>query len=98
MQTVIGSAVLIKNGIGAASLIVLAFLFLIPAAKLAVIVLMYQAAQALVQPVADKRMLTCLHSVSEGVLLLLKVQGMVFILFFLSMAMMTAASGAVFGG
>ena len=98
MQTVIGSAVLIKNGIGAAGLIVLAFLFLIPAAKLAVIVLMYQAAQALVQPVADKRMLTCLHNVSEGVLLLLKVQGMVFILFFLSMAMMTAASGAVFGG
>lgn len=45
MQTVIGSAVLIKNGIGAAGLIVLAFLFLIPAVKLAVIVLMYQAAQ-----------------------------------------------------
>ncbi len=97
MQTVIGSAVLIKNGIGAAGLIVLAFLFLIPAVKLAVIVLMYQAAQAIVQPVADKRMLTCLHCVAEGVLLILKVQGMVFILFFLSMAMMTAASGAVFG-
>lgn len=97
MQTVIGSAVLIKNGIGAAGLIVLAFLFLIPAVKLAVIVLMYQAAQAIVQPVADKRMLTCLHCVAEGVLLIFKVQGMVFILFFLSMAMMTAASGAVFG-
>ena len=97
MQTVIGSAVLIKNGIGAAGLIVLAFLFLIPAVKLAVIVLMYQAAQAIVQPVADKRMLTCLHCVAEGVLLILKVQGMVFILFFLSMAMMTAASGADFG-
>ena len=97
MQTVIGSAVLVKNGIGAAGLIVLAFLFLIPAVKLAVIVLMYQAAQAIVQPVADKRMLTCLHCVAEGVLLILKVQGMVFILFFLSMAMMTAASGAVFG-
>lgn len=98
MQTVIGSAVLIKNGIGAAGLIVLAVLFLIPAVKLAAIVLMYQAAQAIVQPVADKRMIACLHSVSEGVLLLLKAQGMVFILFFLSMAMMTAASGAVFGG
>lgn len=81
MQTVIGSAVLIKNGIGAAGLIVLAFLFLIPAVKLAVIVLMYQAAQALVQPVADKRMLTCLHSVSEGVLLLLKIQGGIYTVF-----------------
>ncbi|MDD3222125.1 MAG: stage III sporulation protein AE [Lachnospiraceae bacterium] len=98
LQTVIGSAVLIKNGIGAAGLIVLAFLFLIPAVKLIIIVLMYQAAQAIVQPVADKRMLECLHSVADGVFLLFKVQGTVFILFFLSLAMMTAASGAVFGG
>ena len=98
MQTVIGSAVLIKNGVGTAGLIVLAVLFLIPTVKLAAIVLMYQVTQAIVQPVADRRMLACLHSVAEGVLLLLKVQGTVFILFFLSMAMMTAASGAVFGG
>ena len=56
------------------------------------------AAQAIVQPVADKRMLECLHCVSDGVMMLLKVQGTVFVLFFLSMAMMTAASGSVFGG
>lgn len=98
VQTVIGSAVVIKNGIGTAGIIILFFLFMIPAVKLGIIVLMYQAAQAIVQPVADKRMLECLHCVAEGVLLLLKVQGAVFILFFLSMAMMTAASGAVFGG
>jgi stage III sporulation protein AE len=98
MQTVIGSAVLIKNGVGAAGLIVLTILFLIPSVKLAVIIFMYQAAQAIVQPVADKRMLSCLHCVSDGVLLLLKVQGMIFVLFFLSLAIMTAASGAIFGG
>ncbi|MEI3267507.1 MAG: hypothetical protein V8R85_10825 [Frisingicoccus sp.] len=40
-----------KTVSGAAGLIVLAFLSLIPAVKLAVIVLMYQAAQAIVQPV-----------------------------------------------
>lgn len=98
MQTVIGSAVLIKNGVGSAGLVILALLFLVPAMKLAVIVLIYMLAQAIVQPVADKRMLECLHCVSEGVLLLLKTEGTVFILFFLSMAIMTAASGSVFGG
>ena len=98
MQTVIGSAVLIKNGIGSAGLCILAFLFLIPAVKMAVMALMYMAAQAIVQPVADKRMLECLHSISDGIMMLLKVEGTVFILFFLSMAMMTSASGAVFGG
>lgn len=96
LQTVIGSAVVIKNGIGTAGIIVLAFLFLVPAIKLAVVVLMYQAAQAIVQPVADKRIVECLHSAADGVILLLKVQCTVFILFFLSMAMMTAASGAIF--
>ena len=98
VQTVIGSAVLIKNGIGTAGMLFLVFLFIIPAVKLGMIVLMYQAAQAIVQPVADKRMLECLHCVSDGVMMLLKVQGTVFVLFFLSMAMMTAASGSVFGG
>ena len=98
MQTVIGSAVLIKNGVGAAGLVLLALLFFVPAVKLVVMALMYMLAQAIVQPVADKRMLECLQCVLEGVLLLLKVETTVFVLFFLSMAMMTAASGAVFGG
>ena len=88
----------VKNGIGSAGLCILAFLFLIPAVKMAVMALMYMAAQAIVQPVADKRMLECLHSISDGIMMLLKVEGTVFILFFLSMAMMTSASGAVFGG
>lgn len=98
LKTVIGSAVLIKNGVGAAGLIVLAVLFLVPVIKLVVLILMYMAAQAVVQPVADKRMVACLHCVTEGVTLLLRIEGTVFVLFFLSMAMMTAASGAVFGG
>ena len=98
MQTVIGSAVLIKNGVGAAGLVLLALLFFVPAVKLVVMALMYMLAQAIVQPVADKRMLECLQCVLDGVLLLLKVETTVFVLFFLSMAMMTAASGAVFGG
>lgn len=98
LQTVMGSAVLIKNGIGAAGMLILALLFLIPMIKLVFIAVMYMLAQVLIQPVADKRMLECLHAVSDGVILLLKIVGTVFVLFFLSMAMMTSASGAVFGG
>lgn len=98
LQTVVGSAVLIKNGIGSAGLIVLTLIFFIPMIKLVIMVLMYLLAQAIVQPVADKRMIECLHCVSDGILLLLKIEGTVFVLFFLSMAMMTSASGAVFGG
>ena len=61
-------------------------------------ILMYMAAQAVVQPIADKRMITCLHTVSEGITLLMKVEGMVFVLLFLSMAMMASASDTFLGG
>ena len=98
IKTMGGSAVLIKNGVGAAGLLVLVLLFIVPAVKLVVLALFYMAAQAIVQPVADKRMLQCLHSVSEGIVLLLKIEGTVAVLFFVSLAMMIAVSGNVFGG
>ena len=75
----------------------MALLFLIPAAKLGCMALMYQLSQALVQPVADKRMLGCMHSVSVGILLLMKVLGTVFVLFVISLAMITSSSGLLFG-
>ena len=94
----LGSAVLIKNSVGMAGLIVLSVLFLIPVCKLILLILMYMVSQAIVQPVADKRMLACIHSAAEGMTLLLKIEGTVFVLLFLSMAIMSAASGSVFGG
>lgn len=98
VKTVVGGAAIIKNAVGGAGIFILALLFLIPALKLACMVLMYQLSQALVQPVADKRMIQCLHAVSEGILLLMKVLGTVFVLFVISLAMITSASGVLFGG
>ena len=97
-KTVVGSAVLIKNGVGAAGLMILALIFLLPMLKLIIMVLMYMITQAVVQPIADKRMMACLQTVSEGVTLLMKVEGMVFVLFFLSMAMMASASNTFLAG
>ena len=97
-KTVVGSAVLIKNGVGAAGLMILTIVFLLPMLKLIIMVFMYMITQAVVQPIADKRMMACLHTVSEGVTLLMKVEGMVFVLFFLSMAMMASASNIFLAG
>lgn len=97
VKTVAGGAAVIKNAVGGAGIFILALLFLIPAAKLGCMALMYQLSQALVQPVADKRMLGCMHSVSVGILLLMKVLGTVFVLFVISLAMITSSSGLLFG-
>lgn len=90
-EVVLGSAVLIKNAVGAAGLIVLAVICLVPLIKLGICALLYKLMAAVVQPIADKRMVECIGAVGDGTGLLLKVLGTTGILFFLSLAMVTAS-------
>ncbi|MCR1841269.1 stage III sporulation protein AE [Murimonas intestini] len=90
-EVVLGSAVLIKNAVGAAGLIVLAVICIVPLMKLGICTLLYKLMAAVVQPVSDKRMVECIGAVGDGAGLLLKVLGTTGILFFLSLAMVTAS-------
>lgn len=91
-EMVLGSAMLIKNGIGAAALFVLIFLCLIPLTKLGVIMLVYYLLAALLQPVSDERITTCLSGMGNGVRLLFKTVFTVLVLFLLTIALTTAVT------
>ncbi|MDY4741625.1 MAG: stage III sporulation protein AE [Lachnospira sp.] len=54
-KTIVGSAVLIKNSIGVAAVIVMLVIIGIPLFKLVVMALVYQFLGAILEPVADKR-------------------------------------------
>ncbi len=69
---VTGTACLIKNGIGMAALIILVLLAAVPVLKLAVLVVLYHGAAAMIQPVADERVTECLAGVALASRLLLK--------------------------
>lgn len=88
-ETVFGSALLLKNAVGAAGLIALVFLSLVPMVKLVCGVLIYRALGAVAQPVTDKRVADCIDSVAEGGELLLKIVLNAGILFMVSLAMVT---------
>ena len=90
---VLGSAMLIKNGIGAAALTVLIFLCLIPLVKLGVIMAAYYLLAAVLQPVSDERITECLTGMGNGVRLLWKAVFTVLVLFLLTIALATAATG-----
>ena len=62
----LGTAVLIKNGIGMAGAVIAVLICLGPIVQLALMALMYKVAAALVQPVSDKRITACISGVSEG--------------------------------
>ena len=90
---VLGSAILIKNSIGAAALLILAVICLVPAVKLLVLSAGYKLAAAVVQPVSDSRIVECINCVGEGMLLLLKIMMTSGVLFWLTLAVMCAATG-----
>lgn len=53
-QMVIGSGVLVKNTMGAAGVVILVIITLIPMMKLVILMLLYQCVAAVLQPVCDK--------------------------------------------
>lgn len=91
-QIVLGSGVLIKNSLGAAAVVVLLIMSLVPIAKLAVLMLFYQLAAAVMQPVCDKRVVSCVSGVSCGHKLLLKIVISSLLLFAVAIAITCAAT------
>lgn len=92
-EMVLGSAVLIKNCLGAAAVIILLLLGLSPVLQLGISSLCYQFTAALVQPVADKRMVACIHIMGESIGFLLRLLITVEILFLLTVAILAGSLG-----
>lgn len=92
-QVLVSSGILIKNCVGAAALIALIAIGLVPMIKIACLALFYKLAAAVTEPVADQRIVGCLKGMSEGGMLYLKLMGYCLALFFLTIALTTAVSG-----
>lgn len=90
-ETVLGTAVILKNAVGVAGLLVIGLICLVPVLRLAVCTLLYQAVGAAVQPVSDKRITECISRTGEGIGLLLKAVSMTGIMFLITLAMVTAS-------
>lgn len=90
-ETVLGTAVVLKNSVGIVGMLLLALLGLLPIVRLAVCTLLYKAAGAAVQPVSDRRITECIGSVGEGASLLLETVAITTVMFLLTLAMVTAS-------
>lgn len=90
-DVLLGSAVLIKNGIGAAALVVIALLCLAPILKLGLLTLILELAAALIQPVSDKRMTGCAAGVGRSIRLLLQAAFTSAVLFVITIVVVTVS-------
>lgn len=71
-ETLFGAGNVLKSAVGTAGMIVILILCALPLCKVLLYVLCYRAGAAVVEPVADKRILNCLSDTAEGVTVLLQ--------------------------
>ena len=90
-ETIAGSALVIKNAVGVAGMIVVLLICLLPFLKLGLSVLLFRLLCAMLQPISEKRMVDCIRSFSDGVMLLMKTMLAGLAVFFVSLAMITAS-------
>lgn len=92
-EIVLGTAILIRNGIGVAGMIVCLVICLVPLIQMAVTALLYQLVAALIQPISDKRMVDCVSSIADGSKMLLRIVFTTGVLFLLTIAVVAATTG-----
>ena len=94
-QLVMGAGVMIKNTAGAAAVVVLLLLTAIPVLKLCILTGLYYLAAAVMQPVCDKRLVSCMTGAAVGHELLLKLVVYSLAMFILTIAIICISTNAV---
>lgn len=93
-EVMLGTAVLIKNGIGVAGALVCIGICLVPIIQMAVVTLLYKLIAAMIQPVSDKRIVGCISSIADGSQMLLRIIFTTGVLFLLTIVVVTATTMA----
>lgn len=97
-QIFLSSALVIKNCIGAAALVILLLLCIIPFCKMFLLAALYKFLAAVIEPVSDKRLSGGMNGIANGGMLYLKILNTCLMLFFLTIALSSAATGLGVGG
>ncbi len=95
-EVLLGSGMIIKNGIGIAGIVVLICIGIGPLLKTGIITLLYKIMAAVVEPFSDKRISGCIRQLSNAAILYMRVQGYCLILFFITIALAVSATGFSF--
>lgn len=91
-DSVIGAASITKNAIGILGIIVIFIIAIEPLLKLFTLMIVFDIASGLIEPIADKRISTCMSLTSNSIKMLLGLLSVVSILFILSISMMIKIS------
>lgn len=67
VETVMNCSVVIKNSVGLAGIIVVALIAVVPVMRVAACLIMFRLCAAVIQPVADKKIVKCISEMADSV-------------------------------
>mgnify|MGYP001500250563 CR=1 FL=1 len=90
-DTVVAASLLVKNAIGMAGVLTLLFICVFPAIKILILSLIYSFAGAVMQPLGDSPVTTCLSLVGRSLIFMFAAMAMVALMFFLAITVVIVA-------
>ncbi|MBQ8857530.1 MAG: stage III sporulation protein AE [Lachnospiraceae bacterium] len=94
-DVVLGSGVLLKNGIGAVAAIVIVVICLLPVLEVGGYVVFYHVLAAVAEPISDKKLVSAIGDMGEGIGLLVKLLFTVGAMFLLTIAIICVTTGGI---
>lgn len=88
-EVALGTAVIIRNGIGVVGIIILVCIGIRPVIRLVLLAFLYKLLAAVTQPVSDKRMTGALSTIGNGYVLFLKILLCMELLIFITIAILS---------
>lgn len=98
VSTVAGYSVLLKDAISGLGLVVLIIMVSFPTIKLLINAFVYKLIAALVEPIGDKRLVNCISSAGDSLILISSCVICVSIMFFIMISIIAAAGKLAIGG
>ncbi|OGX68533.1 MAG: stage III sporulation protein AE [Paenibacillus sp. RIFOXYA1_FULL_44_5] len=90
-DTVIGASLLIKNAVGLMGVIIIIFLCAFPAIKILTIAIIYSLAAAVMQPLGNSPIISCLSTIGKNMMYIFAALLAVGLMFFLAITIMITA-------
>lgn len=98
ISTVAGYSILLKNSISSVGLIILIGMVLLPILKIIITALVYKLTAALIEPIGDKRLVSCISSAGDSLILISACLICVSVMFFIMIAILASAGKVAVGG
>ncbi|MCR8642420.1 stage III sporulation protein AE [Paenibacillus sp. N1-5-1-14] len=90
-ETVIGASLLVKNAIGLSGVVIIIMLCLFPALKILTLAIIYNLSAAIMQPIGDNPMISCLATIGKSMIYVFAALAVVGMMFFFAITMMITA-------